>query len=213
LPGVVAWWKWILGSLTVAGLLAVAPSGYTALRYSGEIRPADQVPGARVAIVFGAGLRRNGQASPVLYDRVATAAELYRRGKVQTLLLSGDNRYDSYNEPAAMRQAALELGVPEAALVLDYAGTRTYDTCYRAKVIFGVTEAVLVTQAFHLPRALFICDGLGIRASGVAADRRAYLKRSLVVWHLREVFATLAAWWDIQVARPTPVLGEPLPIQ
>lgn len=213
MPGVAAWWKWILGGVAAASLLTVAPRLYTAVRYGAEIRPPDQAPGARVAIVFGAGLRRDGRASPILYDRVATAAELYQRGKVQILLLSGDNRFDTYNEPAAMRQAALELGVPEAALVLDYAGQRTYDTCYRAKAIFGVTEAVLVTQAFHLPRALFICDGLGMRVSGVAADRRAYLGRSLAVWHLREVFATLAAWWDVQVVRPTPILGEPLPIQ
>jgi SanA protein len=202
-----------MGGLAATGILLVAPRLYTALRYAGDLRPVAQAAEARVAIVFGAGLRRDGRPTPILYDRVATAAELYRLGKVQTLLLSGDNRAANYNEPAAMRLAALELGVPDEALVLDYAGQRTYDTCYRARAIFGVTEAVLVTQAFHLPRALFICDGLGIRASGAMADRRQYLKRSLAFWNLREVFATLAAWWDIHVARPTPILGEPLPIR
>lgn len=206
------WWKWFFGGLAAAGLLAVGPRLYTAARYAGEIRSVDGAASARVAIVFGAGLRRDGQASPVLYDRVATAAELYRRGKVRKLLLSGDNRFDNYNEPEAMRQVALDLGVPAADLVLDYAGQRTYDTCYRARHIFGVSEAVLVTQAFHLPRALFLCDGLGLRVHGVAADQRTYLKRSLMLWHLREIFATAAAWWDLQVARPIPILGEPLPI-
>jgi SanA protein len=97
-------------------------------------------------------------------------------------------------------------------MVLDYAGRRTYDTCYRAKEIFGVTRAILVTQNFHLPRALMICEGLGVEAAGVSADRRAYLKRAEVVWNLRELFATAAAWWDVHIARPTPVLGEKIPI-
>ncbi|MBF8281616.1 MAG: hypothetical protein HW378_531, partial [Anaerolineales bacterium] len=156
---------------------------------------------------------RNGAPTTILYDRVVTAVELYRQGKVEKLLLSGDNRFAEYNEPAAMRQAALDLGVPDAAIVLDYAGRRTYDTCYRAKAIFGVTRALLVTQNFHLPRALMICEGLGLEAAGVSADRRAYLKRAALVWNIRELFATAAAWWDIRVARPAPVLGEPIPIQ
>jgi SanA protein len=165
-----------------------------------------------VAIVFGAGLRRNGTPTSILYDRVATAAELYRQGKVEKLLLSGDNRFADYNEPGAMRQAALALGVPDAAIVLDYAGRRTYDTCYRAKEIFGVTRALLVTQNFHLPRALMICEGLGLEAAGVSADRRAYLKRAAIAWNIRELFATAAAWWDVRVTRPVPVLGERVPI-
>jgi SanA protein len=112
-----------------------------------------------------------------------------------------------------MRTVALELGVPETDLVLDFAGRRTYDSCYRAKAIFGVTEAVLVTQAFHLPRALFLCEALGVSAAGVVADRREYRRSSLVIWNAREVLATAAAVWDLAVARPEPVLGEPLPIQ
>ncbi len=96
-----------------------------------------------------------------LQDRVQTAANLYFAGKVEKLLMSGDNRFVDYNEPAVMRKVALSLGVPEEAIVLDYAGRRTYDTCYRAKAIFGVTEAILVTQAFHLPRAIYLCNRLG----------------------------------------------------
>ena len=111
-----------------------------------------------------------------------------------------------------MRQAALDLGVPETALVLDYAGRSTYDTCYRAKAVFGVERAVLVTQTFHLPRALFICEALGLQAAGVSADRRAYRRFSLAWWNLREVIATANAWWDVTVAHPVPVLGEPIPI-
>jgi len=173
---------------------------------------ADSAPAERVAVVFGAGLQRDGSASPVLWDRVATAAALYQSGKVSKLLLSGDNRFLNYNEPQAMYDAALELGVPANALVMDYAGRSTYDTCYRAHAIFGLTRAVLVTQAFHLPRALYLCDALGLQTVGVEADRRAYLQRSELFWNVREIFATAAAWWDVNVARPVPVLGDPIPI-
>lgn len=202
-------------ALKGAGLLTLtllALRAYTTAKYRAQIHPVDDAPAERVAIVFGAGLRRNGTPTSILYDRVATAAELYRQGKVEKLLLSGDNRFADYNEPGAMRQAALALGVPDAAIVLDYAGRRTYDTCYRAKEIFGVTRALLVTQNFHLPRALMICEGLGLEAAGVSADRRAYLKRAAIVWNLRELFATAAAWWDVHVTHPVPVLGERIPI-
>ncbi len=202
-------------ALKGAGLLTLtllALRAYTTAKYRAQIHPVDDAPAERVAIVFGAGLRRNGTPTSILYDRVATAAELYRQGKVEKLLLSGDNRFADYNEPGAMRQAALALGVPDAAIVLDYAGRRTYDTCYRAKEIFGVTRALLVTQNFHLPRALMICEGLGLEAAGVSADRRAYLKRAAIVWNIRELFATAAAWWDVHVTRLVPVLGERMPI-
>jgi vancomycin permeability regulator SanA len=164
------------------------------------------------AIVFGAGLWRDGSPTPVLRDRVATAAQLYFEGKVEKILMSGDNRFVDYNEPGAMHAYALQLGVPEEAMVLDYAGRRTYDTCYRAKAIFGLQEAILVTQSFHLPRALYTCRQLGIDAVGVPADLRTYPRRSLAFWNLRELLATLTALWEVHIAHPLPVLGEPEPI-
>ena len=166
------------------------------------------VPTQKVAIVFGAGLTRSGDATPILKDRVATAAELYFSGKVQKLLMSGDNSTVNYNEPEAMRRYALILGVPDSDIVLDYAGRRTYDTCYRAGVIFGVKDAILVTQKFHLPRALFLCNVLGVNASGVVADNFNYRKRSLLFWNLREIPATVTAFRDV-VTRPLPILGKP----
>lgn len=172
----------------------------------------EATPSASVAIVFGAGLNRDGSPTAVLRDRVATAAELYRAGKVKKLLMSGDNRFVNYNEPASMKQYALELGVPEEDIVLDYAGRRTYDTCYRAKAIFGVEQAVLVTQNFHLPRALFTCNALGVQATGVAADRRAYQRWAYTIWVTREIFATSVSLWDVWFRRPLPVLGQPEPI-
>ena len=133
-----------------------------------------------MAIVFGAGLSRSGRPTPILRDRVETAAQLYFAGKVEKLLMSGENRFDTYSEPEAMRQYALSLGVPSEAIVLDYAGARTYDTCYRAKAIFGLDSALLVTQGFHLPRALFVCNALGLKAAGVEAANRRYWPVMLV---------------------------------
>ncbi len=177
-----------------------------------RIYAAADVPSRRVAIVFGAGLWRNGTATPVLIDRVTTAADLYFAGKVEKLLMSGDNRFVEYNEPAVMRDLALSLGVPDEAIVLDYAGRRTYDTCYRARDIFGLTDAILVTQAFHLPRAIYTCDRLGVDSVGVDADLRVYRLYSVVAWNIREWLATLAALWDVNIGHPVPVLGEREPI-
>ncbi len=100
----------------------------------------EDVSTARVAVVFGAGLTSSGGPTTVLKDRVETAVNLYQTGKVEKVLMSGDNRYLDYNEPGAMMAFALELGMPEEDIVLDYAGRRTYDTCYRARDIFQLDE-------------------------------------------------------------------------
>ena len=168
-------------------------------------------PARRVAIVFGAGLLRDGTPTAVLRDRVEQAANLYFAGKVEKLLMSGDNRFIDYNEPESMRRYAVQLGVPDAAIVLDYAGRRTYDTCYRAKAIFGVSQAILVTQQFHLPRAIFLCNMLGVDGVGVDADLRTYGLASQLWWNARELPASLSAFVDV-IVRPLPVLGQPEPI-
>jgi SanA protein len=203
----------ILLILTVLSLLILVVSRLVTGLYA---RPrtyrTTDVPARRVAIVFGAGLWRNGTATPVLQDRVQTAANLYFAGKVEKLLMSGDNRFVDYNEPAVMREVALSLGVPEDAIVLDYAGRRTYDTCYRAKAIFGLTEAILVTQSFHMPRALYECNRLGIDSIGAIADLGSYRRSTLLYWNLRELVATVAALWDVNLGHPLPVLGNPEPI-
>jgi SanA protein len=172
----------------------------------------DNVPTRRVAIVFGAEVKRDGTPSVVLKDRVETAAALYKSGKVEKILMSGDNRFADYNEPESMRQYALTLDVPNSDIVLDYAGRRTYDTCYRAKEIFGVNSAILVTQAFHLPRSLFLCRAFGIDAVGVEAQKYYYLKRSRLIWNTREFFATFQSMLDVYLFKPMPVLGKPEPI-
>ncbi|NOT06026.1 MAG: DUF218 domain-containing protein [Anaerolineales bacterium] len=172
----------------------------------------NDVPAEHVAIVFGAGLLRDGSAGPVLRDRVETAVQLYQQGKVNKLLMSGDNSVVEHNEPEAMRQYALAFGIPDEDIVLDYAGRRTYDTCYRANFIFQVDSAILVTQGFHLPRAIFLCNWFGVESVGVESNNNYFRKISRFYWNTRELFATVQAVWDVIVIKPVPVLGEPEPI-
>jgi SanA protein len=205
-------WRLIL-RLSLFGLLALfIPRLITSVYAASKIFTVETVPADRVAIVFGAEVKRDGTPSAVLRDRVETAVELYKNGKVEKLLMSGDNRFVDYNEPESMRQYAVSLGVPNEAIVLDYAGRRTYDTCYRAKEIFKVDSAILVTQGFHLPRALFLCNSFGVEAVGVKADNYYYLKRLRLIWSIRETLATAQAVWDVYVEHPMPVMGEPEPI-
>jgi SanA protein len=200
----------LLLALAALGLLAFfGPRLVTGFFSWSRVYSVNSVPSTPVAVVFGAGLNRDGEPTVILRDRVETAAQLYFAGKVQKLLMSGDNRTIYHNEPGAMRDYAMSLGVPSSAIVLDYAGRRTYDTCYRAKAIFGLDSVLLVTQGFHLPRALFLCKALGLKASGVEANNHHYWPPLLLIWNVREQLATFGAFLDVYVSRPLPVLGNP----
>ncbi|MHB8088404.1 MAG: SanA/YdcF family protein [Anaerolineaceae bacterium] len=198
----------IIAVIVVFGL----PRLLTEILTIGKIETVESSKTARVAIVFGAGLQRDGTPTPVLEDRVNAAVQLYNAGKVEKILMSGDNRFVDYNEPGAMQAFAITLGVPQEDIVLDYAGRRTYDTCYRALHIFGVKEAILVTQRFHLPRALFTCNGIGLKSTGLSADLQYYRRYSRLVWNTRELPATTMALWQVWFSHPLPVLGDPEPI-
>ena len=204
-------WRHLLHLISLALLLVLLPRMITGAYIADRVYQEPEAPSERVAIIFGAGLRRDGTPTAMLRDRVLTGAELYFSGKVEKLLMSGDNRFADYNEPESMRQFALSLGVPDDAIVLDYAGRRTYDTCYRAKAIFGVENALLVTQGFHLPRAVFLCNMLGMDTVGVESIH-CYWNGSPFVWDVREQFATVAAFLDLYVSNPLPVLGDPEPM-
>jgi SanA protein len=201
-----------LVGVAVLGLLSLlALRGWVGWRYGERIYGQGVLPPpSPAAIVFGAGYWPSGRLSDALADRMETAIELYRAGRVNKLLLTGDNRFVEYNEPAVMAEYALARGVPREDLVLDYAGRRTYDSCYRASTIFGLEQAILVTQAFHLPRALYTCDRLGLEVVGVVADRRNY--RRAPWYQFRELMALARAWIDVNLSRPQPVLGDPISV-
>ncbi len=211
-------WHTVIGGLLVLVMplgAVAALRGYSAWAARNQIYTLETVPERPVAIIFGAWVIANERPSAMLADRIKMGAELYHSGKAKVLLLTGDNHIDSYNEPEAMRQYALSLGVPDDALVLDYAGFRTYDSCFRARDVFKVTQAILVTQAFHLDRALLTCGGLGIDAVGVAADMMrptGYYWRSLLVSELREYPSTALSVLDLLRGKQPLFLGDPLPI-
>ena len=189
----------ILGA--IAALLALwAPRRIVERRFAGSMVDIANAPHAPVGIVFGAGLRRDGGPTTVLSDRVAAAAQLYFDGKVDSLLMSGHETSEGYSEPLAMRNLAESLGVPADAIVMDGLGTRTFTTCERAISTLGIDQALLITQDYHLPRALAICDGLGMDAVGVSADLRLYSPRALQWWEIREMPATLVALLEILIA-------------
>jgi SanA protein len=162
------------------------------------------VPARQVAIVFGAQVLPGRRLSVALENRVDAAIALYRAGKVRQILMTGDNREDNYDEPDAMRIYAIAHGIPERAILIDPAGLRTYDSCYRARSVFGIGpgEAIVVTQSYHLPRAIFTCDGVGVRAIGFVADPfGGPLGREA---ELREHPARWLAWWQVMVEKPIP---------
>ena len=208
-------WTLIVISTALVGAVIAFPLAWRAWvdwRYAPSIYTPEEAPGARVALVLGARVYPSGRLSTMLRDRVDTAVALYQAGKVDKLVMSGSRGID-YDEPGSMTARAVELGVPVADIQPDYGGLRTYDSCYRAKEIFLVEDAVIVTQQFHLPRALFLCESLGVRVTGVAADQRTYSARSIAWSELREVPATFLALADIVRRAPPPILGEPTPIQ
>lgn len=175
-----------------------------------EVRTENWTP-PRVAIVFGAAVYQD-DLSTVLEDRVKTAIALYKAGKVDRILVSGDNRTPEYNEPKAMADYLLSHAVDEKDIVVDYAGRSTYETCKRAKEIFVINQAILITQRTHISRALYLANSLGLESIGVIADRQNYGSET-AYQQMREVGASLKAFLNIHFVPPPVVLGEKIPIK
>ncbi|MET8087392.1 ElyC/SanA/YdcF family protein [Micromonospora sp. NPDC005237] len=174
----------------------------------GHLYDEAHVPAAPVALVLGTKVDADGTPSPFLAARLEIARRLIERGKVTAILVSGDNMNADYNEPEAMLRWLVDRGVPARKVVLDYAGFDTYDSCARAQRIFGVTRATVVTQSFHLPRAVALCRRLGIDANGVGDETA---KRYAPTWRIsasRENGACLKAALDVLTGRDPAHLGR-----
>ncbi|MGP3947527.1 SanA/YdcF family protein [Streptomyces sp. 7N604] len=180
--------------------LALLPATWMHATASARVRAVADAPRAPVAVVFGAGLWQ-GQPTPYLAHRLDAAAELYRAGKIRVVLVTGDNSRSDYDEPDAMRGYLTARGVPGDRIVSDYAGFDTWDSCVRAKRIFGVDRALLISQGFHIRRALALCEAAGIDAYGVGVAER----RDVTWWYggVRELAASGKAALDAAV-RPDP---------
>jgi SanA protein len=171
----------------------------------------EDVPHAQAALVLGAQVKPDGTPSDMLADRIAAAAELYRAGKVDKLLLSGDHGRWGYDEVGTMRRALLAEGIPADDVFTDHAGFDTWDSAQRARRVFGVGSAIVVTQRFHLARALYAAHRAGLQATGYAADRRSY-GRVMGRLRLREALARVKVVADSVTSAGPHFLGPRLPI-
>lgn len=187
----------VVGAL-VAALAVVVPVAWVQLTGQARVRPSTAaVDDADAVLVLGAGLRADGTPSPYLQRRLGAAADLYLRGAAPTVVLSGDAHTTAdgtvYDEPASMRAWILDLGVPDAALVLDREGFDTTASCRRTAELTGARTAVVVTQDYHLRRALFSCARAGLDAQGVGVSAASARPQHWVWWHVREVPASWRA--------------------
>ncbi|MYR57386.1 hypothetical protein GTY54_14500, partial [Streptomyces sp. SID625] len=186
-------------------VLALLPATWLYVATGDRLRTTADAPRTDVAVVFGAGLW-HGEPSPYLAHRLDAAARLYRDGRIKVVLVTGDNSREDYDEPDAMRTYLTGHGVPAGRIVTDYAGFDTWDSCVRAKKIFGVDRAVLVSQGFHIRRAVALCEAAGIDSYGVGVD--AVHDATWYYGGAREVFAAGKAALDA-VFRPDPTFLGP----
>ncbi|MEU4497369.1 YdcF family protein [Streptomyces sp. NBC_00210] len=192
----------------LACVFALAPATWMHAVADSRVRTVAEVPARDVAVVFGAGLWK-GRPTPYLAHRLDAAAELYRAGKVKVVLVTGDNSRVEYDEPDAMRTYLTARGVPDKQIVSDYAGFDTWDSCVRVKKIFGVDRAVLVTQDFHIRRAVALCQAAGVESYGVGVA-----EPHDVTWYYggtREVFAAGKAALDAAFTPDPRFLGAKEP--
>ncbi|MEV0129235.1 ElyC/SanA/YdcF family protein [Dactylosporangium sp. NPDC050688] len=211
------WWRrrWVRRTVlfAAAGVLGVVQLVTGSVLWvssgaGGHLFTEQTVPQTPVALVLGAQVYADGTPSPFLEARLDLARRLLETGKVKVLLVSGDNMRFEYDEPTAMRAWLLAHGVPDRKIVRDYAGFDTYDSCTRAKRVFGVTRVTVVTQSFHLPRAVTICRRVGLDAAGVGDDS---VSRYATVWRSnarREYGASVKAVYDVMSRRDPVYLGN-----
>ncbi|HEX7746776.1 MAG TPA: ElyC/SanA/YdcF family protein [Micromonosporaceae bacterium] len=200
---------WLAGVGTVlATVLTAASVMWVRGGAEGHIFTEDTVPEAPVALVLGAQVYANGTPSPFLVARLEIARRLLVAGKVRAILVSGDHMRWEYDEPGAMLHWLLDRGVPARKVVLDHAGFDTYDSCARANRIFGIRRAIVVTQTYHLPRAVMLCRRLGVDADGVGDDTVRQYRRPWLISSTREQGACVKAVFDMISGREPVHLGR-----
>ncbi len=206
--------RWVMKAAIVGVVLTLSILGLTSaiIAHNGKDRVFDDaaaIPAKPVVIVPGAGVFSDGQPSLTLQDRLDGALTLVEGGKAERVLVSGDNRVVTYNEPVAMRNALVDAGVDPALVTLDYAGLDTWDTCVRAVEQFGVTEAVVVTQRRYADRTAALCARAGIDVAVLAVDPPAFQRRlGKVLRQTRETAAKVKAVADMALT-PAPTHGGP----
>lgn len=202
-------WRMLMVALA-AGALAVLVNLQVYFAGRSGVRALNNAEPAEAALVLGAAVHPDGRPSVILMDRLQTALELRRAGKVRKILVTGDHGRHTYDEVNVMRAWLEARGVPPEDVFCDHAGFDTYDSLRRARDVFACRRLIVVTQAFHLPRALYIAEGLGLEAQGVEADRWIYRDAA---WHqMRELGARIKAFACVTFGASPRFLGPVIPI-
>lgn len=204
LPGVRTW----AALCVLAPLAALLPYAWLNLTTLDQRVSPGAAEARPVAIVLGAGLEDDGRPTIMLARRLDIAAELFRTDRAKAVLVSGDNGRVGYNEPDAMRAYLVDAGVPRSRIVTDYAGFSTWETCSRARHVFGVESASLITQHFHLPRAVKLCSRAGIDTQGVGDSSYDARNFATAYGYVREVPASFMGTFEALV-RPEPQFAGP----
>jgi SanA protein len=201
----------LAGAVAAAVLACVLINVYVSTSTAVQIKPVAALTPAQGVLLLGARVYPNGRVSPIVQDRIATALAVYRAGMAHKILVSGDHGTRYYDEVNTIKKKLLEAGVPEEDIFLDHAGFNTYDSVYRARDVFAASSLVIVTQAFHLDRALYTANQLGVPAQGVAADRRRY--RDARWYAVREFAANVVMFFKAAIFKPRPkFLGPVIPL-
>lgn len=201
----------LLTAMTAVAVFSVSGAMRSAMR--DRIISASDVDGCGdfdCILVLGAGVRDDGSPSVMLRDRVATGISLFRDGASARLLMSGDHGRENYDEVNVMKRLATEAGIDPDAVFCDHAGFSTYESIYRAKEIFGAERVLIVTQEYHLYRALYVARRLGLEAYGVSADVRSY--RGQTYRDLREDLARFKDFFTAQIKPQPTYLGDRIPL-
>jgi len=193
----------LLGLILAGAAVAWVRSGTDRYTYSER-----DVPEAPVALVLGAQVYSDGEPSPFLQARLEIAQRLLETGKVQAILVSGDHREWKYDEPGAMTRWLVRRGVPENKIAQDHAGFDTYDSCVRALKIFGVRKTIVVTQTYHLPRAIMLCRHVGVETYGVGDETMKQFRKPWLISSNREHGACVKAVVDVTTGRDPVFLGR-----
>lgn len=205
-------WRWrLVAGFALVVVVATVPTVWERRVAGPYLRDPATVADVPVGVVFGARVVGN-RPTAFLASRLDAAVDLYRRHKVRVILVSGNDDGSGYDEPDVMRRYLIAHGVPAQRVVTDHAGFDTWDTCVRARRVFGVDRAILVTQTFHVARAVALCRAAGVAGYGVGIDSMSVGVNSTVYGYFREYFAAGKAMWNALVTKPAPaVLGPPDP--
>lgn len=195
--------------LLAGGLIALTVFSFVVfvnvviVRSASEILSLEQAPTSSLALIFGGGMKNAVEMSDMQWDRVEVGAQLFKNGRVERLMITGDDGNFRADEITAMTNRLVELGVPTSSISADPHGYRTYESCFREARVYGITKTIVISQSFHLPRIQYFCEHFGIHTVPVHADLRAY--DSWWTPKGREWLARLKGWWQVTVTRPGPM--------